>query len=135
MAKGGPVTDDEEEAILKALGSGKSTHKVAKEFKRAQSTISDVARRNGLDLADRSAIKKAAIAKSCYASVDRIKLIGAGLNKARDLLPGIDNPKDLKDWFLGVAIAIDKRRLEDEDIGEGKGGELTTLFNMMEAES
>lgn len=131
-SKGGPVSEEEEAAICEALEAGMSTRQAAKKFNRAKSTIIDVARRNGLDLGDRSVTKNAAIAKSCYASEARIKLVGEGLDKARHLLPEIDTPRDLKDWFLGVAIGIDKRRLEDEDLGGDKGGEITKLFDSME---
>ena len=80
MSKGGPVGEDEERRIIEALESGRSTRDVGREFDRSHSTIVDVAKRNGLDLADRSETKKAAIAKSCYAAEDRIKLVGELLN-------------------------------------------------------
>lgn len=129
MAKGGPVTGDEEAAICEALNAGMSQNRVAKAFDRSPSTINRIASENGLEY---SALKKAHEARQFYASSDRIKLIGEGLDKARNLLPEIDNPRDLKDWFLSVAIGIDKRRLEDEDLGGDKGGEITKLFDTME---
>lgn len=133
MAKGGPVGEDEEVEILAALESGKSTRDTAREFKRAQSTISDVARRNGLDLADRSETKKAAIARSNYATAERIELISEALNKGRELLKTCDNPRDFQSIMTGIAIGIDKRRLEEGPSGD-KSGEIKMLFEKMRDE-
>lgn len=134
MGKGGPVGEDEERAILAALESGKTTREVAEEFKRAPSTISDVARRNGLDFAERARMKKADIARTCYDSVARIKLIGRGMDKAADLLPQITSPRDLKDWSVAVAVLADKRRLEETTDPSARGGEIRALFEKMTAE-
>jgi len=134
MSKGGPVTEDEEADILEALKAGGSIRKVAKDFDRSHSTISDVAKRNGLDLADRSETKKAAIAKSCYAAEDRIKLIGEALNKGRELLKACDNPRDFQYLMTGFAIGIDKRRLEEGPGHGDKSGEIKMLFEKMREE-
>jgi IS30 family transposase len=131
MAKGGPVTEDEEKEIIQALESGKTTREVAKEYDRSPSTISDVARRNGLDLAERSETKKAAIAKSCYASEDRIKLVGELLNKARSMLRTCDSSRDLQYLATAIAIGIDKRRLEESTDPSARGGEIRILFEKM----
>jgi DNA-binding NarL/FixJ family response regulator len=40
MAKGGPVGEDEEKAILEALKAGRSVRDVAEEFQRGTGTIS-----------------------------------------------------------------------------------------------
>ena len=131
MAKGGPVGEEEEAKILEALKAGKTTRQVAEEFKRAPSTISDVARRNGLDLAERSETKKAAIAKSNYATAERIELIAEALNKGRELLKSCDNPRDFQYLMTGFAIGIDKRRLEESQTGAARG-EIERLFDAME---
>ncbi len=134
MSKG-PVTPDEEKEILNSLATGKSTRQVAEEFKRAQSTISDVARRNGLDLADRSEIKKAVIARTNYASSQRIELISEALNKGRELLKTCDNPRDYQYLMIGFAIGIDKRRLEESTDPSARGGEIRLLFGKMGEEA
>lgn len=134
MAKGGPVGEEEEKAILEALESGKTTREVAKEYDRSPSTISDVAKRNGLDLAERSETKKAAIAKSCYAAEDRIKLIGELLNKAKSLLKTCENARDIQYLATAIAIGIDKRRLEDGPGDVDKAGEIRQLFEKMREE-
>lgn len=134
MAKGGPVSESEEKSILAALESGRSVRDVGREFDRSHSTIVDVAKRNGLDLADRSETKKAAIAKSCYASEDRIKLVGELLNKAKAMVKTCQNPKDLQHLAMVIAIGLDKRRLEDGGGNGDKPGEIKMLFDKMQEE-
>lgn len=131
MGKGGPVGEDEERAILAALESGKTTREVAEEFKRAPSTISDVARRNGLDFAERARMKKADIARTCYASEERIKLVGELLNKAKQLMKTCDSSRDLQYLATAIAIGIDKRRLEESTDPTARGGEIRILFEKM----
>jgi len=131
MSKGGPVGEEEEKAILEALKAGRSVRDVAGEYDRSISTISDVAKRNGLDLAERSATKKAALAKSCYAAEDRIKLIAEALNKGRELLKACDSPRDFQYLMTGFAIGIDKRRLEEATDPSARGGEIRALFDQM----
>jgi hypothetical protein len=134
MSKGGPVSEEEEKRILDALEEGKTTRQVARDFERAPSTVSDIARRSGLDMAERARMKKADIARTCYDSVARIKLIGRGMDKAADLLPQITSPRDLKDWSVAVAVLADKRRLEETTDPSARGGEIRALFEKMTAE-
>lgn len=131
MSKGGPVSEAEESEILEALKAGKTTREVADEFQRSRSTISDVARRNGLDLAELARMKKSDIARTCYASEARIKLIGRVLDKAEALLKACENPRDLQALMMTVAIGIDKRRLEESTDTTGRGGEIQALFEKM----
>ena len=133
MAKGGPVGEDEEKAILEALKAGRSVRDVAEEFQRGTGTISRIASRNGLDLGERSTTKRAALIKSCYAAEDRIKLIGRGMDKAAELLTQITSPRDLKDWSVAVAVLADKRRLEESTDPSARGGEIRILFEKMQA--
>ena len=133
MSKGGPVTEDEEKAIIEALKAGRSVRDVAEEFQRGTGTISRIASRNGLDLGERSTTKRAALIKSCYAAEDRIKLIGEALNKGRELLKACDNPRDFQYLMTGFAIGIDKRRLEESTDPSARGGEIRILFEKMQA--
>jgi hypothetical protein len=135
MSKGGPVFEDEEAEILEALKAGRSVRDVAEEFQRGTGTISRIASRNGLDLGERSTTKRAALIKSCYASEDRIKLIGEALNKGRELLKACDNPRDFQYLMTGFAIGIDKRRLEESTDPSAKGGEIRILFEKMGEEA
>jgi hypothetical protein len=131
VAKGGPVGEEEETAILEALKAGRSVRDVAGEFDRAFSTVAGIGRRSGLDLAARSHTKQAAFANSCYASEARIKLIGRGMDKAAELLPQITSPRDLKDWSVAVAVLADKRRLEESTDPSARGGAIRALFEKM----
>ncbi|MDI9399826.1 MAG: helix-turn-helix domain-containing protein [Euryarchaeota archaeon] len=135
MSKGGPVGEEEEKAILAALKAGRSVRDVAEEFQRGTGTISRIAKRNGLDLVERSSTKRAALIKSCYASEDRIKLIGEALNKGRELLKSCDNPRDFQYLMTGFAIGFDKRRLEEATDPSARGGEIAELFQRMREEA
>jgi len=131
MAKGGPVTEDEEKSVVKALEAGRSVRDVAAEFDRGKSTIGNIASRNGLDLVDVHRTKRAASANTCYASEDRIKLVGELLNKAKQLMKTCDSSRDLQYLATAIAIGIDKRRLEESTDPSSRGGELRILFEKM----
>ena len=134
MSKGPIVDEDEEKAILEALKAGRSVRDIAAEFSRGKSTVGNIASRNGLDLMDVHRTKKAAIAKSCYASIERIELVGLLLNKAKQLMKTCDSSRDLQYLATSIAIGIDKRRLEESTDPAGRGGELRTLFEKMETD-
>lgn len=121
------VSEEEEKRILGALAEGRSVRDVAEEAQRSISTISRVAERNGLDIAERSQTKKAALLNSCYASEARIRLIGRGLDRVAKLLQTCDNPRDLQALAMASAIWIDKRR-QEEATGEGEGSEALRAF-------
>lgn len=57
--------------------------------------------------------KIAAEARRIYCSEKRLALMDAGMKKLEEMLPGIDKPSGLKDWFIALGIGIDKMRLED----------------------
>mgnify|MGYP001049923499 CR=1 FL=1 len=131
MSKGGPVSENEEVEILEALKSGKSQNQTAKDFDRAPDTIHRIADRHGLVY---TGPKKANEARSCYASAERIKLIGEALNKGRELLKSCDSPRDFQYLMTGFAIGIDKRRLEEGPGYGDKAGEIKKLFEKMETD-
>ncbi len=128
MSKGGPVSENEEAEILEALKSGKSQNQTAKDFDRAPDTIHRIADRHGLVY---TGPKKANEARSCYASAERIELIGEALNKGRELLKSCDSPRDFQYLMTGFAIGIDKRRLEESTDPSSRGGEIRILFEKM----
>lgn len=128
------VDDEEEGRILEALREGKTTREVADEFHRSRSTISDVARRNGLDITAHARMKKNHIARTCYASEARIKAVGKLLDKALAMLNTCDNARDLQYIATSIAIGIDKRRLEDPQQPAGSdSGEIVAFFAAMKA--
>jgi transposase-like protein len=128
MGKGAPVSEDEEKAILEALESGKSQTQTAKDFDRSPDTIHRIAARHGLEY---SGPKNANIARTCYASADRIKLVGKLLDKAEELIKTCSNPRDLQPLAMAIAIGIDKRRLEEATDPSARGGEIRILFEKM----
>lgn len=85
-------------------------------------------------MAARARMKNADIARTCYASEERIKLVGELLNKAKQLVKTCDNPRDLQALAMTIAIGIDKRRLEETTDPTGRGGEIADLFQKMRDE-
>ena len=132
MVNGSPISEDDEKAILEALKAGKTTREVAEIFDRGKSTVSDIARRAGLDLAGRARMKRADVARTCYASEARIRLVGELLDKARSMLKTCDSSRDLQYLATSIAIGIDKRRLEESTDPSARGGEIRILFEKME---
>lgn len=108
--------------IEKFWYSGLSQHKIAKKLKIAQSTVSEYL--SSIDQSnkekpkpaaknsDQSKPKKANSARKEYSADKRIALLDMGMQHLEDMLPGIDKPSGMRDWFVALGTAIDKRRLE-----------------------
>ena len=123
----GNIMPNEEADILAALDAGISTQKVAKQFNRAQSSISRVAKRNGVNL-DRSRTKKAIQANKAYGLIRRLETSNRSFRKYEELLARCDNANDFKNLAIAYGIITDKRILEDADDGGAKGGEIRQLI-------
>lgn len=98
--------------IKKLKDDGLSQHKIAKKLGIAQSTVSDYLKSIGVP-SDQSKTKNANAARREYCAEKRIALIDAGMKQLEEMLPTIDKPNGMRDWFIALATAIDKRRLED----------------------
>ena len=98
--------------IEKLKDDGLSQHKIAKKLGIAQSTVSDYLKSIGIP-SDQSKTKNANAARREYCAEKRIALIDAGMKRLEEMLPTIDKPNGMRDWFIALATAIDKRRLED----------------------
>ncbi|MDD4488847.1 MAG: helix-turn-helix domain-containing protein [Methanothrix soehngenii] len=98
--------------IKKLKDDGLSQHKIAKKLGIAQSTVSDYLKSIGVP-SDQSKTKNANAARREYCAEKRIALIDAGMKRLEEMLPTIDKPSGMRDWFIALATAIDKRRLED----------------------
>jgi hypothetical protein len=61
---------------------------------------------------EHSQTKNANAARREYCAEKRIALIDAGMKRLEEMLPTIDKPSGMRDWFIALATAIDKRRLE-----------------------
>lgn len=62
---------------------------------------------------ERSQTRKATEAKCDRARRERLELINEGFEWARELLPDIQEPKELKEWMVAVGTLIDRRRMEE----------------------
>lgn len=105
-----PVTESERERIVTLLRSGRSQTSVAKELARGSATINRIAKAEGLEY---TAPKNAVEAKRTFDQTRRLEVIDELVAKARSLVPSVDDPQKLTQLITGVAILIDKRRLED----------------------
>ena len=120
-------SDAEIEKIIALHESGKSQREIAEELGKVQSTISvwmGKLRTAGLisdQSIDQSKTKKAVEARKGFCAAKRIALIDKGFNKLDEILPTIDKPAGMRDWFVALGTAIDKRRLEQPK-EEGKSG-------------
>ncbi len=103
--------------IEKLKADGLSQHKIAKNLGIAQSTVSDYLKSIGVS-SDRSKTKNATEAHVEFCTEKRLALIDAGMKKLEEMLPEIDKPSGMRDWFVALGTAIDKRRLEDPGKGE-----------------
>lgn len=119
--------------------TGLSQHKIAKKLKIAQSTVSEYLSsidqskkekpKSAAKKTDQSTTKKAHLARKEYCSEKRIELIDMGMTHLEEMLPAIDKPSGMRDWFVALGTAIDKRRLEAPD----KGGEEDALDKLINA--
>lgn len=117
-----PVGDEERARIVAMLRDGMTQGQVAKETGRGKATISRVANTEGID-SERSATKKATETKQAIAEIDRMEIIGLGLRTGAELLrsyqdreASIENIRAYKDLMTGLAIGIDKHRLETGEV-------------------
>lgn len=126
---GKAITDNEREKILGLLREGFSHCEVARRTGRSQSSVSVLAKEHSIRPV--GLMPKAQQAARDYNKVERRNLLNLAFEKAGELLERNDiAARDFKDVVTAVAIAIDKRRLEDGEAGEiserrtGGGGRL-----------
>jgi len=129
--------------IEKFWFAGLSQHKIAKKLKIAQSTVSEYlssidqskqkkAQSAGKNF-DQSKQKKVRLTRKEFSSEKRIALIDQGMAHLEDMLPDIDKPSGMRDWFVALGTAIDKRRLEEpQKIAEN---ESDGFFEALEAKT
>lgn len=127
--------------IEKLRFTGLSQHKIAKKLKIAQSTVSEYLSsidhsktkkpKSAGEKSDHSKTKKANQARIEYCSEKRIALIDKGMSHLEDMLPEIDKPSGMRDWFVALGTAIDKRRLEEPP--QTSGGEQEMLDKIVGA--
>jgi hypothetical protein len=132
-------TEEEIQKIIELWDLGKSYSEIANQLNGKRSTVQGwieslikrgriVPRTNGVC----TAAKKATNARIECCLEKRIALIDAGMMKLEELLPGIDKPSGMRDWYVALGVAIDKRRLEQPN-GTVKSG-LAEIREKLKAE-
>jgi hypothetical protein len=127
---------EEEERIISLLLQGKSCREVGKLVGRSNSTVSNVANRNGLDLVElnRDRLKRAELV-AAYASAERRASVAAKiLDRGEKILEDTWTSRDYRDVSVGLAVGLDKLRLELPH-DENKGGEILQLVEMLRGEA
>lgn len=106
------VSDIERRKIIRYLEQDNSQGWIARKIGRSKQTISRIARDAGFD-SDVSSTEKATRASRDYDLAARLEIVNEGFDKARYLLEGISDPRELQSWTVAIGTLIDKRRLED----------------------
>lgn len=110
------LPDEERQRIIDLLQEhGGNRNKVARLVGRSPSTVQKIAQAEGFESNIRAA-KKANDARRDYAQAERLQLLNEGFDKAREILKGVVEAKELQAWMMAVGIAVDKRRLEDGEV-------------------
>lgn len=135
MAK---LTPEERERILVLRAKGLGRNAIAREIGRSAGTISAVVTEAGESF-DRSATKKATQVRKIIAEIDRMEIIGDILTAGQILLKNAKEARDYKDVVTGLAIGIDKHRLETGEVTDRKetrqGNDLKDFFSELDQEA
>ncbi len=111
---GQPLTTEETTRIGEMLDEGRSHNSIAKELGRAQSTISEYAKRQGYSPLPERTPRVANQARRDYARAERIDLLNTAFATGEEILKrGGLTAREYKEVMTGIAIGIDKRRLEE----------------------
>lgn len=105
------LTDAERVKIVAHLKNGKSQTWTAKQVGRSKDTVGRICREEGIETDGRQT-KKATEAAAAFREIERMEIIHDILASGQDLLSRVTDPKDYKDVVTGLAIGIDKHRLE-----------------------
>lgn len=108
------LTDGERLRIKELLDDGRSHNSIAKELGRSQSTVSEFAKREGYSPLPERTPRVANQARRDFGKAERLELLNLGFEDAwAKFERGGLSARDYKELMTGVAIAIDKRRLEE----------------------
>jgi len=132
-------TEKEISKIIELWDLGKSYGEIANQVNGKRSTVQGwieslikrgriVPRTNGIH----TQTKNANNARIEYCLEKRIALIDRGMKKLDDMLDSIDKPSGMRDWYVALGVAIDKRRLEQPN-GTVKSG-LAEIREKLKAE-
>ena len=110
-----PISKKVRSQIENDLRNNRAINQIKKSYGVGSKTVYQVMDEAGIprERREHSQTKNANIARKEYCSEKRISLIDAGMKKLEEMLPDIDKPSGMRDWFVALGTAIDKRRLED----------------------
>ena len=119
MTQRSPLTPEERAKIVSLLKEGGlSQGAIARLVGRAQSTVSSVAAQEGLSAPRHKTPVQANHARRVYAREQRRELLDKFLSLAEARIDeGGMSPREARELVQGIATAIEKRRLEDDEAG------------------
>src|SRR5215211_7432031 len=119
MTQRSPLTPEERAKIVSLLKEGGlSQGAIARLVGRAQSTVSSVAAQEGLSAPRHKTPVQANHARRIYAREQRRELLDKFLSLAEAMIDaGGILPREARELVQGIATAIEKRRLEDDEAG------------------
>ena len=119
MTHRSPLTPEERARIVSLLKEGGlSQGAIARMVGRAQSTVSSIAAREGLSAPRHKTPVQANHARRVYAREQRRELLDKFLSLAEAMIDaGRMSPREARELVQGIATAIEKRRLEDDEAG------------------
>ena len=119
MTQRSPLTPEERAKIVSLLEEGGlSQGAIARLVGRAQSTVSSVAAQEGLSAPRHRTPVQANHARRVYAREQRRELLDKFLSLAEAMIDaGGMSPREARELVQGIATAIEKRRLEDDEAG------------------
>jgi transposase-like protein len=119
MTQRSPLTPEERAKIVALLKEGGlSQGAIARMVGRAQSTISSIAAKEGLSAPRHRTPIQANHARRVYAREQRRELLDKFLSLAEAMIDaGGMSPREARELVQGIGIAIEKRRLEDDEAG------------------
>jgi transposase-like protein len=144
MANNSQLTREERLEIVEALRKGNASHReLAQRFRRAQSTISKVARDSGISPTHRRKRTPAASdVDSTYGKQERVDFADRFLGALDGMITeGGLSPRDAREVAQAAKVVLDARRSEDvEDVKDGDtkethsspGGPRLEAFNLEE---
>jgi hypothetical protein len=110
----GPLSSQEKGTIREMLDQNHSHNQIAKVMGRSQSTISDFARREGYSPLPERTPTVANAARKEFGKAERMELISLAFMRGEALLNKPDlTPREYKEVMTGIAIGVDKARLEE----------------------
>lgn len=111
-----PISPKIKKKIFALRAEGLSNENIGKKLKISETTVRRYLAKSSVEKSTTDSTpltNEAAKNKRMeYTRDKRVGLIDRGLTHLEAMLPGIDKPSGMRDWFVALGTAIDKRRLE-----------------------